>query len=117
MSELERAPASGASNLPATFGDRMRPARVGRALAAIEQRSVVRMATVQGEGFVEAEKLREIDRLAHTAMSGQAFLRGWVNHLAGDDMVMADELRFYTDLAKLGKGDIIAGAIDRFRRK
>jgi hypothetical protein len=91
--------------------------RASRALASVESRTLLRAAIVQSEGLVEAENLREVDRLAHTAMNGQAFLRGWANHLAGEDPMVADELRFFTDLAKLGKGEIIADAIDSFRRR
>lgn len=119
MSNIERAhnrsivrPAVGG-----TLSERLQANRTGRALASIEYRTIVRTANVQSEGFVEAEKLREVDRLAHTAMNGQAFLRGWANHLAGDDPMVADELKFFSDLAKLGKGEIIASAIDCFRCK
>lgn len=120
MSNIERMPARSVVARPVaggTLAERLQASRTGRALAAIEYRTIVRTANVQSEGFVEAEKLREVDRLAHTAMNGQAFLRGWANHLAGDDPMVADELRFFTDLARLGKGEIIADAIDSFRRQ
>ena len=120
MSNIERVPARSVIARPVTggsLGERLQANRTGRALAAVEYRTIVRTAGVQSEGFVEAEKLREVDRLAHTAMNGQAFLRGWANHLAGEDLMAADDLRFFTDLAKLGKGEIIADAIDSFRRQ
>jgi hypothetical protein len=119
MSNIERVPARSVIARPTggTLAERLQANRTGRALAAIEHRTIVRTASVQSEGFVEAEKLREIDRLAHTAMNGQAFLRGWANHLAGDDPMVADELKFFSDIAKLGKGEIIASAIDCFRCK
>jgi hypothetical protein len=120
MSNIERVPARTVVARPTTggtLGERLQAGRTGRDLAAVEQRSIVRTANVQSEGFVEAEKLREVDRLAHTAMSGQAFLRGWANHLAGADPMVADELKFFSDIAKLGKGEIIASAIDCFRCK
>jgi hypothetical protein len=120
MSNLERVPARSVVARPttgSTISERLQASRTGRALATIEHQTIVRTASVQSEGFVEAEKLREVDRLAHTAMNGQAFLRGWANHLAGDDPMVADELRFFSDIAKLGKGEIIASAIDCFRCK
>jgi hypothetical protein len=119
VSNIERVPARSVIARPTvgTIGERLQANRTGRALAAIEHHTIVRTASVQSEGFVEAEKLREVDRLAHTAMNGQAFLRGWANHLAGDDPMVADELKFFSDIAKLGKGEIIADAIDCFRCK
>ncbi len=89
--------------------------RTSRALEALDHRMVVRVASVQADGFVEAEKLREIDRLTATAMNGQAYLRGYGNHLAGDDLTLIDDMRFFTDMAKLGKGEIIATTIDVIR--
>jgi hypothetical protein len=118
MSNIERSPARRVVARPVsagTLGERRQVNRTGRVLAAIDHNTIVRSANVQSEGFVQAEKLREVDRLAHTAMSGQAFLKGWGNHLAGDDLGAIDDMRFFTDLAKLGKGEIIADAIDSFR--
>lgn len=120
MSNVERVPPRSVIARPAsggTINERLQAGRTGRMLAAIEHRTIVRTAGVQSEGFVEAEKLREVDRLAHTAMNGQAFLRGWANHLAGDDPMVADELKFFSDIAKLGKGEIVASAVDCFRCK
>ncbi len=94
---------------------RLQAARTGQALASVEHHTVVRVAEVQSEGIVTGEKLREVDRLAYVAMSGQAMLRGWANHLAADDPILTDEMRFFSDVAKLGKGEVIADAINRFR--
>ncbi len=89
-----------------------------RALAAIEQRrTLVRLADVQGEGTVQAEKLHEIDHLAREAMTGQALLHGWASTLAHGDPFVADELRFFTDMARLGKGEVIADTIDTYCRE
>jgi hypothetical protein len=39
-------------------------------------------------------------------MSGHAFLKGWANHLAGENPLWIDELKFFTDTARLAKADI-----------
>ena len=98
-----------------TRSERRQVARLEGTVAAIEHRTIVRIANIQAEGFVATEKSREVDRLAHTAMSGQALLKGWANQLAGNDLGLIDDMRFFTDMAKLGKGEIIADAIDTFR--
>ena len=120
MSDIERVPSRTITSRQGsgpTLGERLQAGRTGRALAAIEYGTVVRMANVQSEGYVEAEKLREVDRLAHTAMSGHALLRKWSEQLAAGDPFAADDLKFFSDIAKLGKGEIIADAINRFRYK
>jgi hypothetical protein len=89
--------------------------RTTRALEALDHRTLLRTANIQSDGFVQAEKLREIDRLTVTAMNGQAYLRGYGSHLAGDDLSAIDDMRFFTDMAKLGKGEIIATTIDTLR--
>jgi hypothetical protein len=86
-------------------------------LAAVEHRTVVRVASVQAEGLVQTVKLHEVDSLTREAMSGQALLRRWSDTLAQGDPFMADELRFFTDMARLGKGEIIADTIDSFCRE
>jgi hypothetical protein len=117
MSNIERVQGRSVA-LPSagtTRGERWLANRTARELAAVEHRMVVRMASIHADGFVEAEKLREIDRLTVTAMNGQAYLRGYGAHLAGDDLGAIDDMRFFTDMAKLGKGEIIATTIDVIR--
>ena len=90
--------------------------RVMRALAEVEGMTLVRRASVRSEGLVARDKLREIDFLTWEAMSGHAMLVGWANHLAGEDPILADELRFFKDTSRLAKGEIIADSIDQMRR-
>lgn len=91
--------------------------QTGRALARLEGRTALRLASVQAEGLVQTEKVQEIDRLTREAVSGQAFLRHWADHLASNDPLLADELRFFTEIAKLGKGEIIADTVSDFCRE
>jgi hypothetical protein len=91
--------------------------RTGKSLASLQAQTLLRVADVQAEGYVQGEKVKEIDRLAREAATGQAFLRRWVDTLAGGDPMMAAELMFFTDLARLGKGEIIADTIDTYCRE
>ncbi len=97
--------------------DRRFPRQTRRALDSIDHRNVLRVAGVQAEGLVQTEKLREINHLTREAMSGQAMLRRWADTLAAGDPFLADELRFFTDVARMGKGEIIADTIDTYCRE
>lgn len=88
--------------------------RTGRALTSLQGHTVVRMASVQAHALVQNEKLHEIDRLTREAMTGQALLNQWASTLAHGDPFLADELKFFTDVARLGKGEIIADTISDF---
>ncbi len=102
---------------------RSRPELVGltrptaRALQALDHQTVMRLAAVQSAGLVQAEKLHEIDRLAETAMVGQTMLARWRETLAGADPMLQDELRFFTDVARLGKGEVIVDTISSLRNR
>lgn len=114
---LERSAPSSLLNVGRSAGRLQVSRRTEKALVALEERSVVRMAGVQAEGMVQVEKTREVDHLARTAMGGQAMLRKWADTLASGDPFLADELKFFTDLARMGKGEIIADTIDTYCRE
>ena len=88
--------------------------RTSRALANVQRNTIVRTASVQGHAIVQNEKLHEIDRLSREAMSGQAMLNQWAATLAHGDAFVADELKFFSDIVKMGKGEIIADTISDF---
>jgi hypothetical protein len=90
--------------------------RVAKGLSEIEGGVLLRAAGVRGEAVVAAEKMDEIDYLAWKAMKGHDDLVKWAAHLAGDDIMLADDLRFFRDMARLGKGEIMADVIDKYRR-
>jgi hypothetical protein len=106
------------SGLEAYRGDRsgLPAIRSRLALTTLERQTVLRMATVQADGLVQGEKLREIDQLSRDAMAGQALLARWRDTLAAGDPLVGDELRFFSDLARIAKGEIIASAVDGFTR-
>ncbi len=91
--------------------------RTSRALTNLEERTLLRFADVQAEGFVAVEKTKEIDRLTREAASGHAMLLRWCDTLAAGDPFVADELKFFTDIARMGKGEIIADTIDTYCRE
>ena len=88
--------------------------RTSRALSTVQLNTIVRMASVQAHAIVQNEKLHEIDRLSREAMSGQAMLSRWAATLAQGDPFLADDLKFFADLAKMGKGEVIADTISDF---
>ena len=96
----------------ATLADTDR--RTSRALSTVQRNTIVRMASVQAHAIVQNEKLHEIDRLSREAMSGQAMLSRWAATLAHGDPFLADDLKFFSDLAKMGKGEVIADTISDF---
>ena len=88
-----------------------------RGLGVVEYQTIMRITTVQSEGIVQSEKMREIDRVAQTAMNGQALLARWRDTLAGPDPMLQDELRFFTDVARMGKGEIMMDTVAALRQK
>ena len=88
--------------------------RTSRALRSIQRSAIVRTASVQSHAIVQNEKLQEVNRLAREAMSGQALLGQWRSTLAQGDPFVEDDLRFFTDIARIGKGEIIADTIADF---
>jgi hypothetical protein len=67
--------------------------------------------------MIRSNQLREIDHLGREAMSGQVMVRKWADSLAAGDPFLADDLRFFVDIVKIGKGEIIAETINTFTRR
>jgi hypothetical protein len=109
-------PTNVSPSLPATRQVRP-PTRTSRALARLEHSAIVRSAAVQAEGYVQMVKVQELDGLTREALTGQAMLAKWRDTLAGSDVMLADELRLLTDIARLGKGEIIAETVSTFCRE
>jgi len=91
--------------------------RTAKALSNLGRHTIVRLASVEAHGMVQTEKVHEVDRLTREAISGQAMLGQWASTLAKGDPFMADELKFFSDLARIGKGEIIADTISDFCRE
>lgn len=113
MSDLIPTTSSQVPARPVSAGSRL-PRPTAKALARLEHQTTMRLANVQAEAIVQNEKLHEIDRLSREAMSGQAMLRRWADTLAAGDPFLADELKFFGDLARMGKGEVIADTISGY---
>lgn len=108
------------TRLPATTSTTGRNSldrRTTRGLARLEQQTLLRAASVQAEGYVQTEKLREIDSVTREAMTGHAMLCRWRDVLSAGDPILADELRFFSDTARLGKGEVIADLVSGYCRE
>ena len=83
-------------------------------MSVLAGRTLVRRASVQAHAMVQTEKVHEIDRLTREAMSGHAMLTRWASTLAQGDPFVAEDLKFFTDVAKMGKAEIIADTISDY---
>ena len=85
--------------------------RTNKAMTTLASQTLVRRAAVQAHAIVQTEKLHEIDNLAREAMSGQAMLGRWAATLSQGDPFVTEDLKFFSDVAKMGKAEIIADTI------
>ena len=83
----------------------------------VEHTTLVRLARVQAESIVQTEKVHEVDHLSREAMTGHAMLHRWATTLASGDPFIAEDLKFFLDTAKLGKGEVLADTIDFYCRE
>jgi hypothetical protein len=90
---------------------------IRRDLARVERQMLTRVAEVQAEGYVDAEKLRELDHLTREALLGHAMTHALANQLAGSDPLLRDALAFYEETARLGRGEILAETVASFCRR
>jgi hypothetical protein len=93
-----------------------RSRRTARAVSQIEDRTLLRVALVRAEALVASEEMHEIDFLGWEAMTGHAFLATRCNHLAGEDIILGDELRVFKDTARLAKAEIMVAVVNRYQR-
>ena len=91
--------------------------RTTRVLNNLEHNTLVRRARVQAEAIITGEKMEEIDYVTRQALAGQSMLAKWRDTLAAGDPFLADELRFFVDTARLGKGELIADLVADFSRE
>lgn len=110
-------PATTGRTSPAPLTELLLRGQTARTLATLEHHTIQRIASIRAESAVQREKIDEVDSLTREAMTGHVFIRRWADTLAGPDPLLADELRFFTDMARIGKGEIIADTIDSFCRE
>jgi hypothetical protein len=90
--------------------------RTEQRLEAIRCDTMVRLEATGCNGLVAGEKLHEADRLSSVAMGGQAWLNLAVSTLSRNDPLAADDYRYWADMSKLAKTDILMDAVAQFRR-
>ena len=109
------------SNLVPHESGRVSPSRLTRREAKerrdLEQTTNLRAIAVRADGAIATEKANEIDALAGTAISGQALLVRGKETLAAGDPLLQDDLNFFVQMAKVGKGEIIAQTVTGFARE
>jgi len=93
------------------------PRATSRAIAAVQHRTIVRTAMVQGESAVQTAKVKELASVGREAMSSHALLASWGATLARNDLLLGDDLRFFQDMVKLGMGEIVADTVDTYCRE
>jgi hypothetical protein len=99
------------------FPSRAQGQRTARALASAEHHTLLRLARVQAEGIVQSEKVKEINHIGREAVTDYALLRKFADTLATNDPFMADDLKFVTDLVKIGIGEMVADTIQNLSRE
>ncbi len=87
---------------------------LNRSRSKVEETALVRAANVRATAFVQKVKIHEIDDLTREAMSGHGLLMAWGTTLAHGDPFVADELKFFTDVARIGKGEVLADTISNY---
>ena len=85
-------------------------------VALAEMRTAARMADVHSEGAVAAVKIDEVMGLVGLAMDRYTLLIRKSHALAGDDIMLADELRGFSKLAYVAAGEIIVDQATAYRR-
>ena len=76
-----------------------------------------RLCAVHDDGLVNAAQLRELDHLAFTAMTGQAMLSKAASAMSQGDPFLESDLRYFSDIARLAKGELLAEAAEDMRRR
>jgi hypothetical protein len=101
-----------------------RARRVQRIACEAAVRSVVaeiqtaaRIADIQAESLVASAKLREVNSLVELAMAGHTFLTTRAQQLAGEDILLADDLRSFKELARVASAEIVVDLVDTYHRR
>jgi hypothetical protein len=86
-------------------------------LARTRSDIIRRAARVEAEAIVATVKVQEINRVTKEAIGGCAMLRHYADTVAHGDPMLMDELRFFTDVARLGAGEVIADMVTSYCRE
>jgi len=81
-----------------------------------ELRTHARIEDAQAEAAVAGAQIRELNSLTGQAMAGHTFLTTRVHQLAGEDILLADELRAFKEIARIASAEIIIGLVNKYQR-
>lgn len=85
-----------------------------RALGRIEESVVQRQGRLLGEEYLDNQKLEAVSHLTKTAMFGHASEVQLKHALSGGDPIEDDALNYYISLARIGRGELIMGAVQKY---
>ena len=91
--------------------------RTRMGVARVEQQTVIDVAQVQRQVIVQSERISGVDSLTRDAMIDCALRDGLVGVLAGENPVLREDLRYFSDIAKLGSGELIIDTVRNFRHQ
>jgi hypothetical protein len=100
-----------------TILETVRNAGARRQLDRLRDRTMLRLANVQGQGIVASEKVKELESTSREAMTGQAMLYNWANTVANGDPVLRDDMGFFQSLYRAAAGEVIADLSDTYCRE
>lgn len=86
-------------------------------LNTLQSQTMLRIAKVQAEGIVAAEKVREVTHLGHRAMTEQALLRMHLQTLAHGDAILADELDIFPAVVRAANVQLIESLFATYERE
>lgn len=108
----DRAPA------PITQGLSLRDQRrTARSLAQLEARTTVRMAAVDCEAVVSAEKVKGIASVTRTAVTEYTMVKKFADTVSMADPFLTDDLRLITDTARLSMASTIVDLSSNYARE
>lgn len=90
--------------------------RTERSLSRLEEISLLRIGATQAEALVSAEKMKELDFLGRQAALGEGANVKMRDAMAGGDPVLMERVTFLLDVGLIGKGEILADTVAKFRR-
>lgn len=91
--------------------------RTTRAVETARSNAIVRMADVRAEETVQGEKLASVDHLTNVAMTGHALVVRQREVLAAGDPLLEDELKLFTDSARIIKAQLLADFVCTIRHR
>jgi hypothetical protein len=91
--------------------------RTAQDIARIEHEAMVKVAANRALAIEVSEMIHEVNAVTHEAMTGHAMLVRWSDALAQGDPIVSSDMRFFTDVARLGAGEIIADLVEAYSRR